>query len=157
MKRHRAHVACENVRANFLFEFFWQFKICQICISNKSSICTQEPKHRSLLFFSFESNFYLRLRQQEFEGAPRRTCFGDFFVCGSFPEKPTHANFRALYLLLNIHGKKYFFCFFLLSRCENYLFRKKKYKHIKIQNIYICIFEETCSDLPVLYSNILAS
>jgi hypothetical protein len=41
------HVACEDVRANFLFQFSWHFKICQICISKYREHMLQEPKHHS--------------------------------------------------------------------------------------------------------------
>jgi hypothetical protein len=41
------HEAYEDVRANFLFQFFWHFKICQICISKYREHMLQEPKHHS--------------------------------------------------------------------------------------------------------------
>jgi hypothetical protein len=46
------HVACEEVHAKLLFDFFDIFEMRQSCISNKGSICTHEPKHHSRLLLS---------------------------------------------------------------------------------------------------------
>jgi hypothetical protein len=39
------HVVCEEVHVKLLFKVFDIFKMRQICISNKESICTHKPKH----------------------------------------------------------------------------------------------------------------
>jgi hypothetical protein len=92
VKRLCAHTTCEDVHANFLFEFFWHFKMYQILYLNNGSICTWEPKQQShnihtLLYTSISIKFYNVVFSENYSSVEityKYFCLSGILICSIF-------------------------------------------------------------------------